>query len=184
MEMKEEALYYVLQTHPGRENKVASDIRKVAGGRDLPVFDVQVPTEKVIEIRNGKRREITRKIYPGYVIVKMILTDNAWYSLRGIRGLVCFAGDGVKPLPLTREEVDKLGLDSSEEELPSAENKPRIEVSYKLDEAVQIIDGPLDGYVGTVCDINYEKGCLKVNVSMFGRETQIELPLDGVMAFV
>ena len=133
------------------------------------IQEVRVPTETVTEVKDNKRRDVERKIFPGYVLVKMILTDESWYVVRNIRGCTGFVGPSSKPIPLSEEEVLRLGIEKRE-----------IKVSYQVGDSVQIIDGPLDGFVGTVDEMDLEKNMVRVTVSMFGRETPVELELDQV----
>ncbi len=167
--MSEEAKWYVVHTYSGYENKVASNLEKTVENRQLQdlIQEVCVPTETVTEIKDNKRREVERKIFPGYVIVKMVLTDESWYIVRNIRGCTGFVGPSSKPIPLTDEEVAKLGVETKQ-----------VEVSYDVGDSVHIVDGPLEGFVGTVEELDTEKICVRVVVSMFGRETPVELELD------
>ena len=131
------------------------------------IQEIRVPTELVTEIKDNKRREVERKIFPGYVLIKMILTDESWYVVRNIRGCTGFVGPSSKPIPLTDEEIAKVGVEKKE-----------IEVSYGVGDSVNIIDGPLEGFVGVVEEVDAEKNRVRVMVSMFGRETPVELELD------
>lgn len=169
--MSEEAKWYVVHTYSGYENKVASNLEKTVENRQLQdlIQEIRVPTETVVEIKDNKQREVERKIFPGYVIVKMILNDESWYVVRNIRGCTGFVGPTSKPVPLTDEEVRRLGVEVRQ-----------IEVSYAVGDSVKIIDGPLDDFVGVVDSIDTEKNCVRVIVSMFGRETPVELELDQV----
>lgn len=171
--MPEEARWYVVHTYSGYENKVASNLQKTVDNRQLHdlIEQVLVPTETVTEIKDEKKREVERKIFPGYVLVKMILTDESWYVVRNIRGCTGFVGPSSKPIPLTDEEVARLGVEKKE-----------IEVSYGVGDSVQIIDGPLEGFVGIVEEIDKEKDRVRVTVSMFGRETPVELELHQAQA--
>ena len=127
-----------------------------------------MPTETVTEItESGKRKEVERKIFPGYVIVKMVMTDESWYAVRNIRGCTGFVGPSSKPIPLTEDEVARLGIEKKE-----------IQVSYQVGDSVNIVDGPLEGFVGTVEELDVDKNRVRVTVSMFGRETPVELELD------
>ncbi len=166
--MSEEARWYVVHTYSGYENKVASNLEKTVENRQLQdlIQEIRVPTELVTEIKDNKRREVERKIFPGYVLIKMILTDESWYVVRNIRGCKGFVGSS-KPIPLTDEEIAKLGVEKKE-----------IEVSYGVGDSVNIIDGPLEGFVGVVEEVDAEKNRVRVMVSMFGRETPVELELD------
>lgn len=133
--MSDEAKWYVVHTYSGYENKVASNLEKTVENHSLQnlIFEIRVPTEKVTEVAaNGKTKEVERKIFPGYVIVKMILTDESWYAVRNIRGCTGFVGPSSKPIPLTDEEVERLGVETR-----------NVEVSYNVGDSVQITDGPL-----------------------------------------
>lgn len=171
--MPEEAKWYVVHTYSGYENKVASNLEKTVENRQLHdlIQQILVPTETVTEIKDDKKRDVERKIFPGYVLVKMILTDESWYVVRNIRGCTGFVGPSSKPIPLTDEEVARLGVERKE-----------VEVSYDVGDSVQIIDGPLEGFVGVVEEIDKEKNRVRVTVSMFGRETPVELELNQAQA--
>jgi transcriptional antiterminator NusG len=171
--MPEDAKWYVVHTYSGYENKVASNLEKTVENRQIHdlIQEIRVPTETVTEIKDNKRRDVERKIFPGYVLVKMLLTDESWYVVRNIRGCTGFVGPSSKPIPLSDEEVAKLGVEKKE-----------IEVSYSVGDSVHIIDGPLDGFVGTVEEVEVDKNRVRVTVSMFGRETPVELELDQVEA--
>jgi len=171
--MPEEAKWYVVHTYSGYENKVASNLEKTVENRQIHdlIQEISVPTETVTELKDNKKRDVERKIFPGYVLVKMLLTDESWYVVRNIRGCTGFVGPSSKPIPLTDEEVAKLGVEKKE-----------IEVSYSVGNSVHIIDGPLDGFVGTVEEVDIDKNSVRVIVSMFGRETPVELELDQVEA--
>jgi transcriptional antiterminator NusG len=167
--MPEEAKWYVVHTYSGYENKVASNLEKTVENRQLQdlIQEIRVPTETVTEIKDNKKRDVERKIFPGYVIVKMVLTDESWYVVRNIRGCTGFVGPSSKPIPLTDEEVAKLGVEVKQ-----------VEVSYAVGDSIRIVDGPLEGFIGTVEEIDTEKNSVRVTVSMFGRETPVELELD------
>ncbi|BED92202.1 MAG: transcription termination/antitermination protein NusG [Candidatus Improbicoccus pseudotrichonymphae] len=175
MSTEQEAKWYILQTHSGHENAVVSNIVKVLGNRkmDKEVLKIEVPTQKVTEIKNGKKREVLKKIYPGYILINMYLNDKVCHLIRSVRGVVCFAGGDGRPIPLTQEEEFKLGVAKSFEN--------RYDAPYKVSDSVKIIDGPLEGYVGTLTEINMEKEQLKVSVSIFNRETSVELSMDSVI---
>lgn len=169
--MAEEAKWYVVHTYSGYENKVATNIEKAVENRKLHdlIGEVLVPTETVKEIKDNKAREVERKIFPGYVLVKMIMTDDSWYVVRNIRGVTGFVGPGSKPVPLTEKEVEALGV-----------GREQVEVNYAAGDSVRIIEGYLDGFIGVVDEIDKERGAVKVTVSMFGRETPVELELGQV----
>ena len=168
--MADEAKWYVVHTYSGYENKVASNLEKTVENRQLQdlIQEIRVPTETVTEITEaGKRKEVERKIVPGYVIVKMIMTDESWYAVRNIRGCTGFVGPSSKPVPLTEDEVERLGIEQRS-----------VEVSYQVGDSVNIVDGPLEGFIGTVEEMDVAKNRVRVVVSMFGRDTPVELELD------
>lgn len=168
--MADEARWYVVHTYSGYENKVASNLEKTVENRQLQdlIQEIRVPTEMVTEITEaGKRKEVERKVFPGYVIVKMVMTDESWYAVRNIRGCTGFVGPSSKPIPLTDDEVERLGIEQRS-----------VEVSYQVGDSVNIIDGPLEGFIGTVEEMDVEKNRVRVVVSMFGRDTPVELELD------
>ena len=170
--MAEEAKWYVVHTYSGYENKVASNLEKTVENRQLQdlIQEIRVPTEKVTEITDsGKRKEVERKIFPGYVIVKMVMTDDSWYIVRNTRGVTGFVGPSSKPIPLTDEEVDKLGVDVRE-----------VSPDYAVGDNVQIMNGPLEGFIGIVEGIDTDAKKVNVKVSMFGRETPAELDFTQV----
>jgi transcriptional antiterminator NusG len=173
--MSETAKWYVVHTYSGYENKVASNIAKTVENRSLQhlIQDLKVPTEIVIEIKDNVKKEVERKIYPGYVLIKMVLTDDSWYVVRNTRGVTGFVGPNSKPVPLSEKEVDSLGVD-----------KKLIEVHFAVGDSIKVVDGPLEGFIGTVDEIDLEKSKVRVIVSMFGRETPVELELDQVEQIV
>lgn len=169
--MSEEAKWYVIHTYSGYENKVASNLRKTIENHNMKdmIQEVIVPTETVTEIKDNKERQIEKNIFPGYVLVKMILDDDSWYVVRNIRGCTGFVGASTKPLPLSREEVAKLGVD-----------RKSIKLSYELGESVRITDGPLTNMIGVVTKIDTDQKLVYLTVSMFGRETTVELGLGQI----
>ena len=173
--MSETPKWYVIHTYSGYENTVASSIEKAVENRGMhdPITDVTIPVEIVREVKNGKTREIERKLFPGYVLVKMILTDESWYLVRNTRGCTGFVSpNSNKPLPLTDEEAAQWGAEKHETET--------IEISYKVGDSVRVCDGPLSGFVGIVDEIEQQQNRVHVIVSMFGRETPVELELNQV----
>ena len=160
--------WYVVHTYSGYENKVAGDLMTTVENRGLQdmITEVKVPTEIVTETTDGKTKEVERKIFPSYVFVKMIYTDETWYVVRNIRGCTGFVGPSSKPVPLTDEEVYRLGVESRV-----------VEANYKVGDSVRIIDGPLEDFVGIVEEMDPDKNYVRVVVSMFGRETPVELEL-------
>ena len=168
--MSEEAKWYVVHTYSGYENKVASTLLTTVENRGLQdmIPDVRVPTEIVTEIKeDGSSKEVERKVYPGYVFVKMVYTDETWYIVRNIRGCTGFVGPSSKPVPLTESEVYKMGVESRV-----------VEVSYEVGDQVRIIDGPLEDFIGIVEELDTDSNYVKVTISMFGRETPVELELN------
>lgn len=160
------AYWYVVHTYSGHENKVKANIEKIVENRNMQdlVLDIVVPTEETVELKNGQRKVKTRKIFPGYVIVKMVMTDESWYLVRNTQGVTGFVGHGSKPIPLTEEEVRKMGIETV-----------RVEIDVEPGDMVRVISGPFDSFIGTVDEVNEEKQTIKARISMFGRETPVEL---------
>ena len=167
--MAETPKWYVVHTYSGYENKVAGNIEKVIENKRFHdiIFDVSVPTETVVEVTDNKKREVERKIFPGYVLVKMILTDESWYVVRNTRGVTGFVGPASKPVPLSEVEVAKLGIGSK-----------TVELKYAVGDIVSIVGGPLEGFDGKVESIDVPNNKVRVIVSMFGRDTPVELELE------
>ncbi|MBE6861862.1 MAG: transcription termination/antitermination factor NusG [Ruminococcus sp.] len=172
--MSEAAKWYVIHTYSGYENKVAQNIEKVVENRKLHdlIQEVRVPTEKVTEITDGKTKEVERKTYPGYVLLKMVCTDDSWYVVRNTRGCTGFVGPASEPTPLSDAEVEALfGIEVSS-----------VEVNFKEGDRVRISGTAMDGFVGVVQNINIDDRTVDVLVSMFGRETPTTLALNQVVA--
>lgn len=171
--MSEAAKWYVIHTYSGYENKVAQDIEKVVENRKLHelILEVKVPTEKVKEITDGKVKEVERKIFPSYVLLKMIYTDDTWHVVKNIRGVTGFVGPASEPTPLTEAEVAALGVDVG----------TSTEVNYAVGDTVVITGTAMDGFTGVVQNINLEDGIVDVIVSMFGRETPASVALNQVV---
>ena len=166
-----EARWYVVHTYSGYENKVATDLATVVENRGMQdlIQDIKIPMETVTEIKDDKVREVERKIFPGYVLIKMIVTDDSWYVVRNIRGCTGFVGPASKPVPLTDAEVAALGVE-----------KHSVQVGYSEGDTVKIINGPLEGYSGVIRSIDLANNNVCVVLSMFGRETPVELELDQI----
>jgi transcription termination/antitermination protein NusG len=166
-----EPRWYVVHTYSGYENKVKTDLEKTIKNRELEefFFDIVVPMEEQIEIKDGKRKTNLKKVFPGYVLVKMIVTEESWYIVRNTRGVTGFVGSGTDPIPLTSEEIRNMGFEDA-----------IINIDYDINDSVKVLNGPLDGFIGVVQEINKEKGKVKVLVSMFGRETPVELEFSQV----
>ncbi len=164
------AKWYVIHTYSGHENKVAVNLKKriESFGLEEKIFDVLVPTQEKIEIKDGKKRNTTEQIFPGYVLVRMNMTDESWHTVRNTPGVTSFVGMGTKPLPLPEREVQTILKYMKQE-------APKFKTAYSLQEAVKIIDGPFADFVGSIDEINEAQGKLKVLVSIFGRETPVEL---------
>ena len=167
--MAETAKWYVVHTFSGYENKVATNLQTMVENRKLHdlIQEIRVPTETVVELTDNKKREVERKLVPGYVLVKMVMTDDSWYVVRNTRGCTGFVGPESKPVPLTEEEVLALGVE-----------KKNFVVNYAVGDNVRIVDGPLEGFIGIVEELDVEKNSVRVRISMFGRETPVELELD------
>ena len=161
-----ESRWYVVHTYSGYENKVKANIEKIIENRNMHdlIDQVVVPVQDTIEIKNGQKKAVQRKIYPGYVLLKMIMTDDTWYVVRNTRGVTSFVGPGSKPIPLTEEEVITMGI-----ELPD------FELDLIPGEMVRIITGPFEGSIGNVQEINYQKKTVIIKLSIFGRDTHVEL---------
>ena len=171
---EQEAKWYVIHTYSGYENKVKDTLEMIVENRGLEDYiqEISVPTEQVVEIKDGKRKIYDRKIYPGYVLVKLILTDEIWYIVRNTRGVTGFVGpSSTHPVPLTDEELMIMGL---------VQNLDPV-VDYDIGDSVRIIQGPLESFTGVVQEINSEKKKVVVQVSMFGRETPVELELTQIL---
>ena len=164
--MSERARWYVVHTYSGYENKVKANIEKTVENRNLEnlLLDIQVPMEEVIEEKDGKQKVSLKKKFPGYVLVRMFMTDESWYVVRNTRGVTGFVGSGTDPIPLTEEEIRNMGFDITD-----------VNIDFDVNESVRIMNGPLENFIGVVQEINKEKRKVKVMVSMFGRETPVEL---------
>lgn len=170
--MADNAKWYVVHTYSGYENAVKTAIEKFVANRHLEdmILDIQIPMETVTEVtESGAVKEVERKTFPGYVMVKMVMTDDTWHLVRNVRGVTGFVGSANKPIPLTEEEVLAMGMEKHE-----------IVVNYHVGDHVRIVDGPLSTFTGVVEEIEPEKNRVSVMVSMFGRETPVELELDQV----
>ena len=170
-DQNKEANWYVIHTYSGYENKVKTDLEKTIKNRELEdyFFNIVIPMEEQVEIKDGKRKTNLKKVFPGYVLIKMIVTEESWYIVRNTRGVTGFVGSGTDPIPLTENEIRNMGFD----DIP-------VNVDYDVSDTVQVINGPLEGFIGTVQEINKEKQKVKVLVSMFGRETPVELEFSQV----
>ena len=170
--MAESAKWYVIHTYSGYENAVKTSIEKFVNGRNMQdlILRMEIPMETVTEVTaSGAMKEVERKVFPGYVLIKMVMTDEAWHLVRNVRGVTGFVGSANKPIPLSEEEVLAMGMEKHE-----------IVVRYNVGDHVRIVDGPLASFNGVVEEIEPEKNRVSVMVSMCGRETPVELELDQV----
>ncbi|SFP55146.1 transcription antitermination protein nusG [Oscillibacter sp. PC13] len=170
--MSDSAKWYVVHTYSGYENAVKTSIEKFVTGRGMEdkVLRIEIPMETVTEVtESGTSKEVERKVFPGYVLIKMVMTDDTWHLVRNVRGVTGFVGSANKPIPLSEEEVLAMGMEKHE-----------IVVNYNVGDHVKIMDGPLASFTGIVEEIEPEKNRVSVMVSMFGRETPVELELDQV----
>ncbi|MGV8145247.1 MAG: transcription termination/antitermination protein NusG [Alkaliphilus sp.] len=169
--MTEEARWYVIHTYSGHEKKVMINIEKMVENRGMNdiIVDIAVPTEEKIEIKDGKKKKKEVKKFPGYVLVKMTMTDESWYLVRNTRGVTGFVGSSSKPIPLTDKEIMKMGI----EEI-------RQEIDMQVGDSIKVLSGPFESFIGRIEQINMEKQTFKVLISMFGRETPVELEFSQV----
>ena len=169
--MAEKVRWYVVHTYSGYENKVKVNLEKTIENRGLHdlIHDIQVPMEEVVEVKDGKKKVAQKKVFPGYVLVKMIMSDESWYIVRNTRRVTGFVGPGSKPVPLTEEEVLAMGI-----------SEKTIDIDISVGESVKVISGPLKSFVAIIQEINVEKQKIKALVNMFGRETPTELNFNQI----
>ncbi|HBG21939.1 MAG: transcription termination/antitermination protein NusG [Syntrophaceticus sp.] len=170
-----EKKWYVVHTYSGYENKVKTNLEKRVASMNMDdkVFSILIPMEDEVEIKDGKRRVVKKKVFPGYVLVEMILTDDSWYVVRNTPGVTSFVGSGNKPVPLVEDEVQHILCKMGLAEAP-------IKMDLDIGESVRVIAGPFENFIGSVEEIYPEKNKLRVLVSMFGRETPVELDFTQV----
>lgn len=163
--------WYVAHTYSGYENKVKTNLEKIIENRQLQdmIFDIRIPTETVVEMVDGEEKESESKLFPCYVLVKMVMTDLTWHIVRNTSGVTGFVGPGSRPVPLTDEEVEKLGVETR-----------KVSLKYQVGDTVKIVSGTLVGFVGVVKEISEDKKKIKILATMFGRETALELDADSV----
>ena len=171
VENNNEARWYVAHTYSGYENKVKVDIEKTIENRKLQdqIFEVLVPLQEVVELKDGKKRSVSKKIFPGYVLINMIMNDATWYVVRNTRGVTGFVGPGSKPVPLTEQEMKNLGI-----------RVPEMEIDVELGDTVKVVAGAWEGTVGTVTDINAAKQSVTIEVDICGRATSVEISFMDV----
>jgi transcription termination/antitermination protein NusG len=167
--------WFVIHTYSGYENKVKANLEKRVESMNMEdkIFRVLVPMEDEVEVKNGKKKITKRKVFPGYVIVEMVMTDDSWYVVRNTPGVTGFVGTGAKPIPLHEAEVKAILRQMGVEE-------PKARVDFDLRQSVRVVSGPFENFIGSIEEIHPEKGKLKVLVSMFGRETPVELDFTQV----
>ena len=175
----DEAKWYIVHTYSGYENKVKANIEKavVNGNLQDQILEVIVPLETVIEVKNGSKKSAQRKMFPGYVLINMVMNDDSWYVVRNTRGVTGFVGPGSKPVPLTPAEIKALGI-----AFPgtATEAKPVVSFNGKVGDQVMVLSGAWENTVGVIKGINEGKQCLTINVEMFGRETPVEISFTDV----
>ena len=166
-----QAKWYVVHTYSGHENKVKVNIEKMVENRGMQdlILSIVVPTEDVVEMKDGQRKIKTRKMFPGYFIIKMVVTNETWYLVRNTQGVTGFVGHGSDPIPLSPDEVARMGIE-----------KVNINLDVKVGDTVRVINGPFESFMGEVLEINVDKQVLTVRISMFGRETPVELEFNQV----
>ncbi len=161
--------WYVVHTYSGYENKVKANIEKTIENRKLQdqIFEVRVPLQDVVEMKNGVRKNVQKKMFPGYVLVNMVMNDDTWYVIRNTRGVTGFVGPGSEPVPLTETEMRNLGISGNEEKV--------VEVDFEVGDLIEVVSGAWEGRVSTVKEINMSKQTVTIEVEMFGRETSVEI---------
>ena len=166
-----EAKWYVVHTYSGYENKVKANIEKTIENRHLEeqILEVRVPLQDVVEMKNGTRKQVQKKMFPGYVLINMVMNDDTWYVVRNTRGVTGFVGPGSKPVPLTEEEMRPLGIQSE-----------NVVVDFKEGDTVTVTGGVWADTVGGIQDINQGKQCVTINVDLFGRETPVEISFSEI----
>ena len=176
---KKEPKWYVAHTYSGYENKVKANIEKAIENREMEelILDVRVPTEMVQETKNGVTKMVQKKLFPGYVLVNMVLNDDTWYVVRNTRGVTGFVGPGSKPVPLSAEELRSLGIGGGKVEQTA---KPRITVDFEKGDMAIVVTGAWNGYSGVVTDVNPQKQTVTLELELFGRPTPVELGFGAV----
>jgi transcriptional antiterminator NusG len=165
--------WYVVHTYSGYENKVKTDLEKRVESMEMEdkIFQIIVPIEEVVEYKDGKKKVSQRKVFPGYVMVEMIVTDDSWYVVRNTPGVTGFVSSGVKPIPLEKHEVDVILRDMG---------MAKTKADFSVGESVKVVSGPFENFTGTITEINLDKGKIWVSISMFGRDTPVELDFHQI----
>ncbi len=166
-----ESNWYVAHTYSGYENKVKANIEKTIENRHLEdqILEVRVPMQDVVEMKNGTKKQVSKKLFPGYVLVNMVMNDDTWYVVRNTRGVTGFVGPGSKPVPLTEEEIEMLGIQNEE-----------IEVDFEEGDSIVVTGGAWKDTTGLIQSINTQKQVVTINVELFGRETPVEISFAEV----
>ena len=166
-----EANWYVVHTYSGYENKVKANIEKTIENRHLEdqILEVRVPMQDVVEMRNGAKKQVSKKLFPGYVLINMVMNDDTWYVVRNTRGVTGFVGPGSKPVPLTEEEMLPLGIQNE-----------NVVIDFAVGDSVVVIGGVWKDTVGMIQSINEHKQCVTINVDLFGRETPVEISFTEI----
>jgi len=177
-----EGRWYVVHTYAGYENKVKSNLASRVRSMAVEdrIFEVVIPMEDVIEFKNGRKVVVQKKVFPGYLLVRMDLDDHAWYVVRNTPGVTGFVGSGAKPTPLSRKEVEDILGTGVKEEGPAGEKKVRPRLEYEVGEQVRVVTGPFADFNGVISEIDVDRSKLKVLVNIFGRETPVELEFGDV----
>ena len=173
--MAEEARWYVVHTYSGYENKVKANIEKIIENRNMhdQIHEVIVPVSDSVEIKNGVKKTVSRKIFPGYVLLKMFMNDDTWYVVRNTRGVTSFVGPASKPVPLSEDEIKFMGIDFKDDV-----------VEFAVGDNVKVTDGPFDGSIGLIKEVNPNKHSAIVKLSIFGRETPVELSFNQIQVII
>lgn len=168
-----DAQWYVVHTYSGYENKVKANIEKTIENRNLhdQILEVSVPVEEVSEIKNGVKKKVTRKTFPGYVLLNMVMNDDTWYVVRNTRGVTGFVGPGSKPVPLTEQEIINMGIGAQAE---------RVDIDLEVGDLVTVISGVWENTQGTIKTINEGKQTVIINIDLFGRETPVEIAFEEI----
>ncbi|HCO29533.1 MAG TPA: transcription termination/antitermination factor NusG [Lachnospiraceae bacterium] len=168
-----EANWYVVHTYSGYENKVKANIEKTIENRHLEdqILEVIVPLQDVVEVKNGTKKNVSKKMFPGYVLINMVMNDDTWYVVRNTRGVTGFVGPGSKPVPLTEEEMRPLGIDLAAERAKAA----AVEIDFEEGDTIEVVSGAWQGTVGQIKAINLQKQTVFIDIDIFGRATSVEI---------
>lgn len=172
-----EANWYVVHTYSGYENKVKANIEKTIENRHLEeqILEVIVPLQDVVEVKNGTKKNVSKKMFPGYVLINMVMNDDTWYVVRNTRGVTGFVGPGSKPVPLTEEEMRPLGIDLAAERAKAKEKEKAVEIDIEVGDTIEVISGAWQGTIGQVKNVSMQKQTVAIDVDIFGRATSVEI---------